>query len=203
MGNMNLLKGGFTGKVGEIYGERQHGKIFAKAVPFSHAPFNQAQLTQQMLFASLVRVAGGAARNFWAELGLSNRKMTRTNAITKRWKDMLIFERTPVDGWYNVYPREDALKFTALSFNPDTLIFHMEGENNPTLAGSTRNTACFFFVNDTLTPMGYIKTTTQNFVLDAQLAPLDFSMVGIMGFQSSIVKGKVIAHAGIADLWMQ
>lgn len=81
MGRLNLLKGSFEGKVGEIYGAKQRRKCFAKAVPFSHTPHNSAQKNAFSAFQCLVRLSSGLSKYAWYMFGFYAKDMSKHNKI--------------------------------------------------------------------------------------------------------------------------
>lgn len=89
MGSMNLLKASINGKVGEVYGAKWKGQNVIKAVPFSHAPHNEAQTNAVRAFECVNRVAGGLAKYFWYYLNLSDKKMLKHNAVAQWLKPAL------------------------------------------------------------------------------------------------------------------
>ena len=86
MGTINILKSAFNGKVGQIYGTKQNGKYYAKAVPFSHAPHNNSQKSAFSAFVCLNRFAQGIGKELFKYLYLSDKKMTKANAVAKFFK---------------------------------------------------------------------------------------------------------------------
>lgn len=89
MGRINLLKSSFEGKVGQIYGSRQFGNVYAKAVPFSHTPHNEKQTQSFSAFQKLVRFSSGIVKDFSEYLPLETKTMTKTNATTKLLKPII------------------------------------------------------------------------------------------------------------------
>lgn len=89
MGKMNLLKAGYTGKVGQIYGTKGNNKIIAKAVPFSHAPHNETQKECFSAFGALQRTCSAIYKSFWSYLGLSDKKMNKLNATAHLFKPII------------------------------------------------------------------------------------------------------------------
>lgn len=86
---MNLLQGNFEGKVGEIYGAKQRGKTFAKAVPFSHAPHNKKQKNAFSAFQKLVRFSSGLVKYAWDMFGFQAKNMTKTNKMCQVLRPMV------------------------------------------------------------------------------------------------------------------
>lgn len=62
MGNLNLLKAGYNGKVGQTYGVETKGSFYIKAVPFSHTPHNNSQNQAKNRFIGLNRIASAVVK---------------------------------------------------------------------------------------------------------------------------------------------
>lgn len=86
MAELNLLKGSFSGKLGELYGSKQYGNYYAKAIPFSHAPHSIKQKSSFTAFARLNRFASGITKVFFNYMGIENGDMLKHNAIAKAFK---------------------------------------------------------------------------------------------------------------------
>lgn len=93
MATVNLLKASFNGKLGEIYGTKQHGNIYAKAIPFSHAPHSKTQTKCVRAFEKLNRLSSGIASVAFPFLNLSDKKMLKHNAVAQ-WLKPLIADKT-------------------------------------------------------------------------------------------------------------
>lgn len=86
MGKINLLTSSFNGKVGELYGAKQYGSHYVKAIPFSHAPHSEKQNNAFSAFGCLNRFSSGIAKVFFSYLGLSNKTMLKHNAVAQLFK---------------------------------------------------------------------------------------------------------------------
>lgn len=93
MATVNLLKASFNGKLGEIYGTKQYGNVYAKAIPFSHAPHSKTQTKCVRAFEKLNRLASGIASIAFPFLNLSDKKMLKHNAAAQ-WLKPLIANKT-------------------------------------------------------------------------------------------------------------
>ena len=89
MGKLNLLKAGYHGKVGKTYGVAKKNMYDIKAVPFSHTPHNNMQVTAKNEFVGLNRIASQVVKKMWQYLSLSDKNMYRNNALCKEWKNAL------------------------------------------------------------------------------------------------------------------
>lgn len=89
MGRINLLKSSFEGKLGELYGTKQYGNVYLKAIPFSHTPHNEQQKLSFSAFQKLVRFSSGVAKEFSKYLPIETKTMTKTNATTQLLKSAI------------------------------------------------------------------------------------------------------------------
>lgn len=92
MGKMNLLKAGFSGKVGVTYGTETKGKQILRVIPFSHTPHNDAQKEAFTAFSCLQRFASPIARHVFSYLPLEAKNVTKLNAVAS-WLKPLISNR--------------------------------------------------------------------------------------------------------------
>jgi hypothetical protein len=86
---MNLLKGNFSGTLGETYGSSWKNKNVIKSRPFGKAPPTQKQTDAVRAFECLNRVASLFAKTWWKYFNLSDRKMLRHNAVAQMLKPMI------------------------------------------------------------------------------------------------------------------
>lgn len=93
MATLNLLNASFNGKLGEVYGTKQHGNAYAKAIPFSHAPHSEVQTKCVRAFEKLNRLSSGIASVAFPFLNLSSKKMLKHNAVAQ-WLKPLISGKT-------------------------------------------------------------------------------------------------------------
>lgn len=93
MATVNLLNASFNGKLGEIYGTKQHGNAYAKAIPFSHAPHSKTQTKCVRAFEKLNRFSSGISSVAFSFLNLSDKKMLKHNAVAQ-WLKLLIEDKT-------------------------------------------------------------------------------------------------------------
>lgn len=93
MATINLLNASFNGKLGEIYGTKQHGNAYAKAIPFSHAPHSGIQTKCVRAFEKLNRLSSGISSVAFPFLNLSDKKMLKHNAVAQ-WLKPLIGDKT-------------------------------------------------------------------------------------------------------------
>lgn len=81
MAYINILKGGFTQRLGTIYGVRSKYGNVVKVVPFSKAPPTDLQTSSVRAFEALNRISAGIAKKFWNYLGLKQGDMHRHNRV--------------------------------------------------------------------------------------------------------------------------
>lgn len=89
MGEMNILTASIDGKLGEMYGVKQYGKHFAKAIPFSHTPFSAKQKKAFSNFALLNRFACGQWGAMKRHIRLISGKMLPQNILAREYKKMI------------------------------------------------------------------------------------------------------------------
>lgn len=89
MGEMNILTASIDGKLGEMYGVKQYGKHFAKAIPFSHTPFSAKQKKAFSNFALLNRFACGQWGAMKKYIRLVSGKMLPQNILAQEYKKMI------------------------------------------------------------------------------------------------------------------
>lgn len=89
MGKVNLINANFIGKVGAVYGTKQRGKSFLKAVPFSHAPHSASQSASFSAFSCLNRFSSGLSKVFFPYLGLKNSKLLKHNQVAHLFKPLV------------------------------------------------------------------------------------------------------------------
>lgn len=132
MGKLNLLKAGYHGKVGETYGIAKKNLYDIKAVPFSHTPHNNKQVTAKNEFVGLNRIASQVVKTMWKYLSLSDKNMYRNNALCKEWKNALKGGRFSLENLKEVISEEGKLKIDTVKYDPNLLTFiYSANEVNP------------------------------------------------------------------------
>lgn len=89
MAIVNFINASFNGKLGTLYGTKQFGNAYLKAIPFSHAPHTESQTKSVRAFEKLNRLACGLARNAFYVFGINDKKMLKHNAIAKLLKPII------------------------------------------------------------------------------------------------------------------
>lgn len=119
MGEMNLLRADFVGKVGEMYGARDKKYSVIKAIPFSHTPHNEKQTKSVRAFEKLCRFSSGIASVFYDYMGLSDKKMLRHNAISHFLKIVVANKTFNVSAIAEVIPSDGTCEITTFSVDKE------------------------------------------------------------------------------------
>lgn len=197
MGKLNILKSGYEGKVGEVYGVAKKGSYIAKAVPFSHAPHNNAQRTAKNEFTGLNRVASRIVKVFWKYLNLSDKKMYRNNALCQKWKGALKGGTFSINNLQEVISNSDALIITTIKYDPQTFQFvYSATEQNPTQ--KTKNQAVYLGVitNRQITKADIVGIGDE-VVLNSIFDIIDFAYFQVWAFKA-VTNGKKYNLEGLS-----
>lgn len=89
MAELNLLKSGYQGKLGETNGYEHKGKFIVRATPFSRSPLNKQQKDNFNAFAKLNRVASFWAKNCFESLNIKKYTAYKHNAVASYLKTAL------------------------------------------------------------------------------------------------------------------
>jgi hypothetical protein len=117
MAEMNLLKAGFTGRLGQLSGAVVNHKYILKAGVFSKAPPTPRQTNNVRAFEALNRIAGAISKAGFQYLGLTEKNMLRHNAIAKFLKPAIknhFFEPSLIS---EVIPADNSLRLVNFSAN--------------------------------------------------------------------------------------
>lgn len=115
MATVNLVKSSFNGKLGELYGTKQFGNAYLKAIPFSHAPHSEAQTQSVRAFEKLNRFASGLARVVFDTFGVKDNKMLKHNIVAKILKPIIKDKTFDIKNLAQLMPEDDTteiLEFT-------------------------------------------------------------------------------------------
>lgn len=126
MATINLLTSSFEGKLGEAYGVRQHGKHFAKAIPFSHSPFTEKQKKAFSAFALLQKFSAGQWRAMKKTIRLENPKLLPQNIITRWYKPMIQGAFFNLENIYEVCDKLTSVEIIAANFYPSEKKFTLK-----------------------------------------------------------------------------
>lgn len=129
MGNLNLLKASYTGKVGQTYGVEHYKKAIVKAVPFSHTPHNEKQKKAKNAFTLLNRLSAVIAKNFWAYLDLSDKDKYRNNAVAQWLKGLLQNNQFILSNISEIIPEDRSLSLLDFNYDYQAYIFQITLKN--------------------------------------------------------------------------
>lgn len=142
MATINLLSGSFNGKLGSLYGTKEYGKRFIKAIPFAHAPHNRTQTNCVRAFEILNRISAKVAKDYFYHLPLSSKKMSKMNAVAQFFKPLIknhVFEGQNIQ---EVFGDEATFQVTNISFDILEKQVVVEVENIKDMQGFTDN--CYY-----------------------------------------------------------
>lgn len=199
MARMNLLKSGFTKKLGTIYGTKQNGKFIAKAVPFSHAPHSQKQGRALNAFIALNRVSAYIARTFFQYLPLSDREMYKSNAVSKWLTPCLNNNVFDPFGFLNVLQKTSKLVINEVTFLDDSSQFRISITNiNESTSQNEEYLLLFIFTKGGNVLCGKV---IQGQNIQQLLVPntTDFDEYFVCVIKSSKINGRrIVRHC---DMW--
>jgi len=89
MAEINLLKAGYKGKLGDTTGAQWKDKYTIRSKIWSKAPPTEVQTKNVRAFEKLNRLASGIARTTWNYLPLNDKKMLKHNAVAKWLKPVI------------------------------------------------------------------------------------------------------------------
>ena len=151
MGKMELLKSGFTGKVGTIYGSKGNGKINAKAVPFSHTPHNQKQKNAFTAFGCLQRLSAFISKsNFFELLNIKQKNMLNINSVAKWLKPMVSDGIFSIEKIENVIERSNLYSITQANFEKEKQVFKIAFTRNEQIPLEEKSKTVLFFITKDL-----------------------------------------------------
>lgn len=119
MGTINLLNASVNGKIGELYGTKQYGNSYLKAIPFSHSPHNETQEKCVRAFEKLNRFSSGIAKVFFNYMGLNNRKMLKHNAVAQLFKPIIQNKSFIINNITKIIKKDGTTKVTALKIDKE------------------------------------------------------------------------------------
>lgn len=184
MGNLNLLKAGYNGKVGQTYGVETKGAFYIKAVPFSHTPHNNSQNQAKNRFIGLNRIASAVVKKMWNYLSLSDKKMYRNNALCQHWKNSLIGETFKLDNLKEVISQNGALKITQETYNPQNLNFvYSAQETNPDEDSKNQQIYLALVTNRNITKAD-TSGKGNNLILSSSFNYIDFAYFQVWAFKA-------------------
>lgn len=126
MGTMNILNASIDGKLGEMYGVKQYGKHFAKAIPFSHSPFNEKQKKAFSAFAMLQRFVGGQWQAMKKYIRLSDGKLLPQNILARWYKPMIQGAFFNLENIYEVCEKLTTVEIINATYFPNEKKFYLK-----------------------------------------------------------------------------
>lgn len=120
MGIVNILNASVNGKLGQLYGAKQYGNYYLKAVPFSHSPHNEKQKQSFSAFQKLVRFSSGIAKDFKKFLPIDTKTMTSANATAKLFKPIVKDKTFEVSYLKDVIAIDNTTKINSFKINYET-----------------------------------------------------------------------------------
>lgn len=161
MGKMELLKSGFTGKVGTIYGSKGNGKINAKAVPFSHTPHNAKQKNAFTAFGCLQRLSAFISKSdFFELLNIKQKNMLNINSVAKWLKPMVSGGIFSIEKIENVIERSNLYTITQADFEKEKQVFKIAFTRNVQIPLEEKSKTVLFVADNM--GIGYVSQITEN-----------------------------------------
>ena len=184
MGKLNLLKAGYHGKVGETYGIAKKNLYDIKAVPFSHTPHNDKQVTAKNEFIGLNRIASQVVKKMWQYLSLSDKNMYRNNALCKKWKNALKGGKFSLENLKEVIPEEGKLKIDTIKYDPNLLTFiYLANEVNPNEQSKNQIIYLAIVTNNQITK-AHINGKGDSVLLSSAFDYIDFAYFQVWAFKA-------------------
>lgn len=184
MGKINILKSDFTGQVGEVYGVRQHGKSFMKAVPFSHAPHNTSQTRAVRAFTALNRLSSVIAKQFFQYMNLSAKGVYKNNAVSKFLKPAIQGGTFAPESINEVIPQDGSLQLVAVDYDLPAKTFSVQLRNTVESVNVKDEKIFIAFVTSNGTVKWSTVTYGENITVSGSFDFIDFSTWYIMAFKS-------------------
>lgn len=184
MGKINILKSGFTGKVGQTYGIEKRELYYIKAVPFSHSPHNTSQKQAKNNFVGLNRVASSVVKKMWKYLNLSDKSMYKNNALCKEWKNALTESTFVLENIKNVISEVGALEIKEIEYSPDLFTFiYSANELNKNLESKKQIIYLAIITNKLITKADIIGKG-DSVVLSSVFDYIDFAYFQVWAFKA-------------------
>lgn len=190
MGKINILQSGFVGQVGEVYGVKQHGKLFMKAVPFSHAPHNIAQTRAVRAFTALNRLSSVVAKQFFPYMGIIAKGMYKSNAVAKLFKPSIQGGQFSPESINVVIPQDGSLRLVRVDYDLPAKVFTVQLKNNVESPNVKDEKIFIAFVTSNGTVKWSTVTYGENITVSGSFDFIDFSTWYIMAFKSVLFRGK-------------
>lgn len=194
MGNINLLRADYVGKVGQTYGVRQYRESIVKAIPFSHSPHNATQKRSVRAFEKLNRFSVYVARTFWRYLNLSDKKMYKHNAVAKWFSPTVKNHGFELENLKEVIPPNGTLSFGEVAFDFNSKTATINFVNSPYSSITTKENIFIALVTDngTVKSGGVFSNVSQTVNLAWDIT--DFVSLSVVMFKSSVHGNKKIVN---------
>lgn len=137
MGEINFLRGGYQGRLGETYGILDRQKAIVKPIPFSHTPHNDIQKKSFYAFGRLQRVSAQMSKNFWQYLGLTSNGINKINAVAHWLKPLIKNHALDFNNLADIITAYQNIEIKNSFFNSDRHTFEVLF-TNATVADATR-----------------------------------------------------------------
>lgn len=184
MGKLNLLKAGYHGKVGKTYGVAKKNLYDIKAIPFSHTPHNNMQVTAKNEFVGLNRIASQVVKKMWQYLSLSDKNMYRNNALCKEWKNALKGGKFSLENLKEVIPEEGKLRIDTVKYDPNLFTF-IYSANEVSPNEQSRNQIIYLAIvtNNQITK-AHVSGRGNSLLLSSAFDYIDFAYFQVWAFKA-------------------
>lgn len=194
MGEINLLRADYIGKVGQTYGVRQYRQSIVKATPFSHSPHNATQNKSVRAFEKLNRFSAYVAKTFWRNLNLSDKKMYKHNAVAAWLKPAVKNHGFQLENIVEVIKPNPSLAITSVTvdFGAKTASVAFSNEKFNPLVTSEKIFVALVTNNGTVKAGGAFDAVSQTLTFSWDYT--DFVTLSVVMFKSSVLQGKKIIN---------
>lgn len=194
MGEINLLRADYVGKVGQTYGVRQYRQSIVKATPFSHTPHNATQNKSVRAFEKLNRFSAYVARTFWRNLNLSDKKMYKHNAVANWLKPVVKSHGFQLVNITEVIKPNPTLTIESVTidFENKTAVVTFSNEKFNPLVTSEKIFIALVTDNGTVKAGGAFDAISQTLTFSWDYN--DFVTLTVVMFKSSVLQGKKIIN---------
>ena len=169
MGTVNLLNASVNGKLGQVYGTKQWGNHYLKAIPFSHTPHNEKQNQSFSAFQKLVRFSSGIAKDFKEYLPIKTALMTAANATAQLFKPIIKNKSFNIDYLEDVIVADGSTVIKSFDINFETSQVFLEVSTTGNVDKKNKNVWVIVIFDD----LGRVlKTIVPNEIIVSGFIPL-------------------------------
>lgn len=129
MAIMNYSKGGFRGKIGCHYGEKQNGNLQLKKTPTAIPKHTQNQTNAVRAFEKLNRFASAVASVAFPFLGIKREKLLKHNATAKYFKGLIENHVFDFQNFGDYFVQDSSIILHIFSRSSDGRSFQVSAEN--------------------------------------------------------------------------